>query len=399
MTVVPDVPTRVSEDWRDAEHTPPGYDRWLLGTFLALTAFGLTAITSASAPEAMGAYGSPYAILVRQLVGLGLGAACGLLVLGASWPMMRRNASTAYLVVLLLMVLTASPLGREVNGAQRWLPLGLFNLQATEIAKPVLAMFVADLLSRNIGRIRQMTVPMSAVAAAVPLLVMTLFGAELRNATGIPLVGQSDLGATVVFALVIGASLWVAGLQWRQLGALLAVGGMVGALAIATAPYRLKRILSFLGMGETESGQWQVLQGFVAMSMGGWTGVGVGQGIAQGDGFLPEAHTDMIAAVVAEEMGVFGWVTLVVLQALLVGRGLHVARRASTLYDVVVATGVTAVLGGQAFINLGVVVGWLPSKGLVLPFVSYGASAAVADVIMVALLLRIGTHAEPEESR
>ncbi len=391
---VPDVPTQVSERWDDDGPPTPGWDRPLLVAFLGLVALGLTAILSASAPDAMGSYGTPYGILVRQLVGLGLGLAVSLGILAGSWPRIRRASTGLYVGVLVLMVITASPLGREVNGAQRWLPLGLFNLQVTEIAKPILAMFLGDLLSRNIGRIRQITVPASALFAASPLLLLTVIGAEVQEVTGIPFVGQSDLGAAVVFAALLVSALWVAGLELRILGMLLGVGALLVALAIAAAPYRLDRILSFLGFGDAQGGEWQVLQGFVAMGMGGWTGVGVGRGIAQGDGFLPEAHTDMIAAVIGEEMGVLGWTLLVLLQTLLVARGLHVARRASTLYDAVVATAVSVVLGTQTVINLGVVVGWAPSKGLVLPFISYGASAAVANVVMVAMLLRISTHVD-----
>lgn len=388
----PGAPTQISDPVRTPQAA--GWDRWLLATVVALVVFGLVAVMSASLSESFRLYGSHYGMVARQLVGVAVGLVLSVPILLLPWVKIRRSASGLYILVLILFLLTASPLGKEVNGAQRWLSAGLLNLQASELAKPVLALFLADLLSRNIGRIRQVAVPISVVVVLLPLLVLAVMGSEIRKYTGVPIVGQSDLGVTVEYACIGLAALWVSGLEIRMLVTFFGFGSLLLIASIVQKPYRLMRIQQFIYQEDADLG-FQVEQGFMAMGSGGWTGVGIGQGLSQVPGFTPEAHTDMIAAVIAEEMGVVGWTLLVGLQLSLLIRGLKLAGSASTLYDVVVASAVSVAFGLQTIINLGVVVGVLPSKGLVLPFITYGASAMIANIVMVALLIKIGTHARP----
>jgi cell division protein FtsW len=181
----------------------------------------------------------------------------------------------------------------------------------------------------------------------------------------------------------------VAGLH---LGWVVSGGGVAVVVLMfvaALAPYRLRRIMSFWDPFEDHEGSGhQVIQGWIAMANGGWTGQGIASGVAQ-RGNLPEAHTDFISAVVGEELGVLGWVVLVGLYLVVVWRGFGIASRSPTLFGALVASALTTLLASQAVINLGVVVGWMPAKGLVLPFMSYGSSAVVAHLLCVGLLLRV----------
>jgi len=175
-------------------------------------------------------------------------------------------------------------------------------------------------------------------------------------------------------------------------GAGIAALGLVAVLE----PYHMRRFATFFDpFADTAGSGYQVIQGWIALASGGWSGRGITGGFAQ-SGFLPEAHTDFISAVVGEEFGALGFVALVLSYALLVWRGTVIARRAADFFGMLLAMGITLLMGSQAIINLGVVVGVLPPKGLVLPFLSYGSSAALVHTLCVALLLRISMHRAPE---
>ncbi len=175
-----------------------------------------------------------------------------------------------------------------------------------------------------------------------------------------------------------------------------AVAVVLGAILAVIEPYRVRRLLSFTDPLENADGSgYQVVQGWIAMASGGWTGQGLAGGVAQ-RGNLPEAHTDFIAAVVGEDLGAIGVSVMVAAFVVLVWRGYGIAARATDLYGALVATALSTLLASQALVNLGVLVGWAPPKGLVLPFLSYGASAVVAHLLCVGILLRISIHADPD---
>ncbi len=359
-----------------------GLDPWLLGAAVILAAFGVVMIFSASAPMAERLRQPSTAFAVRQVVGLFLGTAAGAYLLWADWKQVRRLAMPAFILAVITMVAVFSPLGVTVNGATRWIYLGVMNFQPSEFAKLALAMILADQLAQHEGHIQDVirVVLVPAVCFYLPLLVAAIL--------------QKDLGASALLTGVAGVTFFVAGLAWRWVAAMLGVVAMgVGGL-VAVEPYRMKRLVSFLDpfLDPDDTG-FQVIQGWVAMGVGGPDGRGLGEGVAQ-LGFLPEAHTDMISAVIVEELGVVGWLAVIGLLVTILVRGTRIATQARSLHDTLLASCIVAVLGAQAVVNLGVVVGWMPPKGLVLPLLSYGPSAVIVYVMMIALLLRIGVEAE-----
>jgi cell division protein FtsW len=245
-----------------------------------------------------------------------------------------------------------------------------------------LVLALSHYLAINEGRLRDGAVLVSSAFLVVIPVVFVL--------------PQKDFGTTVILFGLSGVLMFVAGLQWRWVvgfGSLMvaALGGL-----IAIEPYRMQRLVSFLDPFEDSSGAgYQVVQGWIALATGGLFGQGFGGGVAQ-RGFLPEAHTDFISAVVGEEFGAIGWAMMVLLLLGIVWRALVIASRARDLFGMLVATGMAALLGAQCIINLGVVGGVMPNKGLVLPFMSYGASAILAHTLVVGILLRISMDAEPE---
>ena len=276
-------------------------------------------------------------------------------------------------------------IGHAAKGAPRWIDIGPFNMQPSELAKPALALAMANYLARNEGHLKDF---MGVVAIPIGLgLSPMLLGIAL----------QSDLGALALIVGIVGVGVFVAGIEWKWLVALGLVIGVLVAGLVLMEPYRMARIVGFLDpLGDAQGDGYQVVQGWVAFAEGGLFGKGLGQGVAQ-QGFLPEAHTDMISAVVAEELGVFGWSLLIVLYAIMLWRGTRIAMNAKGLFEMVLASCLSAVLAAQVVVNLGVVAGLVPPKGLVLPFMSYGASALISHMVMIAILLRVGLETRRTE--
>lgn len=366
-----------------SEDLGAGWDLWLLGAAVALAGFGVVMVLSASGHFALSVYNNAWHFGIRQLVGLGLGAAGAAVVVTVPWVMFRRASPYVWFGTLVAVFLVHLPvIGHAAKGAPRWIDLGPINLQPSEFAKIGLAMVLADVLARNEGHMKDVV---GVVGAPMMLFVFPML-------VGVFL--QSDLGTIALMMGITGVAFFVAGLEWRWVFAAIGLAAVGVTLLIVMEPYRAARVVSFLDPLETPQGDgYQVVQGWVALAVGGITGSGLGQGVAQ-QGFLPEAHTDMISAVITEELGVFGWLLVFCLHGIVLWRGMHIAANARSLFDMILASALSAVLAAQVAINTGVVCGLVPPKGLVLPFLSYGASAAIAHTLIVAILLRIGleTH-------
>jgi cell division protein FtsW len=359
----------------------PAFDFGLLGVALALAGSGLVVILSASSAGADTAYGDGLHFVYRQIMGLSLGGALGALAFVVPYARIRRLAWPLYLATLVLLALVMTPLGHTANGATRWLGFGPIHLQPSELARLAMILVLSDYLANNRGRLADVVgVGLPALGLLLPLVVLVIF--------------QRDFGTTAILLGLAGVLLFVAGLQWRWV--LLGAGSVTSLLAflVLIEPYRVRRLASFLQPFADRTGDgYQVVQGWIALATGGPFGTGVASGIAQ-RGLLPEPHTDFIGAVIGEELGAVGWCAMVLLELLLVWRASTIASRAGDLFGMLVAVGIAAMFGAQAVINLGVVGGLLPAKGLVLPFLSYGASAAVVHAASIGLLLRIGTEAK-----
>ena len=353
-----------------------------------LAALGLLMIASASSLSADATYGNALHFVTRQALGLGAGITGALVIVALPWQWIRRGAWPLYALTIVLLALVMSPIGLEVNGAARWIHLGPINLQPSEFAKPAIVVVLAHYLACNEGRMRDVAgIVVPALLMLAPFLLLILL--------------QKDFGATVILLGLAGTLLFVAGLQWRYVFSFMgmAIAGL--ALMVIVEPYRIRRLTSFMDpFADPDGAGYQVVQGWIALATGGIGGSGLASGVAQ-RGFLPEAHTDFIIAVIGEELGALGWGMTILLLMGLLWRGTMIAQRADSLFGMLVATGITTMFAAQAIINIGVVGGVLPAKGLVLPFLSYGASAAMCHAMCVGVLLRVGmeTGAQLEQER
>jgi cell division protein FtsW len=286
-----------------------------------------------------------------------------------------RNLTPAILGVSLFLLVAVLGVGSSVNGASRWIGSGFLQIQPSELAKVALVLYGADLLARKPKRARSLEgfMPFLLVAGAACLLIML----------------EPDMGTTMVLVFAVGATLVAAGARPRDLG-LIALG--IGALALLMAivePYRMARLTGFLNPGVDATGAgFQAAQAKIALGSGGIFGVGIGNGVAKA-GFLPEAHTDMISAVIGEELGLVGVVGVVGLFAMFGYAGLKVAQRARDGYGKLLVAGLTSLILVQATINLFAVMGLAPLTGVPLPFVSYGNSSLMTSLLAVGLILNV----------
>ncbi len=368
----------------DAPARAGGFDWPLLGFASTLAALGLLMILSASSLDADMTYGNAFHFVTRQVVGLGLGVVASAVVLSVPWAWLRRSVWLAYGASFVSLLLVMSPLGHSAKGAARWIKVGPLNLQPSEFAKVALVLVLAAYLSNNKGRLKDV------VATGTP-------GVGLLMALVIPIIYQKDFGTTVILLGLAGVLFFVAGLQWRYI-----LGGLAGGFALLVGmvllePYRMKRLTSFTDpFADPDGAGYQVVQGWIALASGGMFGTGLATGVAQ-RGFLPEAHTDFISAVIGEELGAVGWSLTVMVIIGMIWRGFRIANQSRDLFGMLVATGITTMLAAQAVINIGVVGGVVPPKGLVLPFLSYGASAALVHTLCVGILLRVSLESGRDE--
>jgi cell division protein FtsW len=352
----------------------------LLAGCLALLGLGLVMIASASTEVAAVNVGSPIYYMLRHLVYLliGLGAAAVVLLIPLeTW---QRFSGMALLAAFAMLVLVLVPgIGREVNGSMRWIGFGAFNVQPSEIAKLLVVVYLAGYLVRRQAEVRE-----SWAGFFKPFVVL------------LPMAGllllEPDFGATVVMMGSAAAMLFLGGVGLLRFGLMvsLAVGAVF--VLVQTQEYRLQRLITFTDPWADQFGSgYQLTQALIAFGRGEWFGVGLGNSI-QKQFYLPEAHTDFVFAVLAEELGMLGALITVGLFAFVCVRALYIglwAEKAKQFFAAYVAYGLAFLWIGQFLINIGVNIGLLPTKGLTLPFLSYGGSSLVICCVSLALLLRI----------
>jgi cell division protein FtsW len=296
-----------------------------------------------------------------------------------------RNLTPAILGVSLFLLVAVLGVGSTVNGASRWIGSGFLQIQPSELAKVALVLYGADLLARKPKRARSIEgfMPFLVVTGAACLLIML----------------EPDMGTTMVIAFAVGATLIAAGARPRDLG-LIALGiGAVALLMTIVEPYRMARLTGFLNPGSDAAGAgFQAAQAKIALGSGGIFGVGIGNGVQKAF-YLPEAHTDMISAVIGEELGLIGIVGVVGLFAMLGYAGLKVAQKAKDTYGRLLVAGLTSLILVQATINLFAVMGLAPLTGVPLPFVSYGNSSLIATLFAVGLILNVARGGTAKAAR
>ncbi|MFW9606707.1 MAG: putative lipid II flippase FtsW [Pseudomonas sp.] len=352
----------------------------LLAGCLALLGLGFVMVTSASSEVAAGQQGNALYYMIRQLAYLLIGFFCALPILFIPLENWRKHSGRLFIVAVVLLVLVLVPgIGREVNGARRWIGLGFFNIQPSEVAKMFVVIYLASYLSRHQVKIKTtwagVLIPLMAIGCVAPLLL-----------------AEPDFGATVVMAGAGVAMLFLSGVNlWRFLP-LMAGVVVLGIFVMTMESYRLKRLTNFIDPWADQYGAgYQLSQALIAFGRGEWFGVGLGNSV-QKQFYLPEAHTDFVFSILAEELGMFGALCTVALFVMVTLRGLIIglrAEREKLFFSAYVAYGLSILWIGQFIINIGVNIGLLPTKGLTLPFLSYGGSSLIICCVSLALLLRI----------
>ena len=359
------------------------YDRSLVWVVLLLAALGLVMLYSASiaTAEASRYTGqNPAYFLLRQAVFLAASALAGALVFLVPARGWQKAAPWLFLCGLVLLVLVLVPgLGREVNGARRWLDLRVVSLQPSELIKLAVVLYAADYTVRKhavLKNFKKGLLPMLAVMLLVSWLLLR----------------EPDFGALVVIAVSTFGVLFLGGMNGLHFAALLLMLGVGSAGLVLSSPYRMQRILGFMDpWADPYGGGYQLTHALIAFGRGEWFGVGLGASVEKLF-YLPEAHTDFLLAVIAEELGLVGVAVVIGLFLWLVLRAFAIGRHAALRerhFSALVAQGIGIWIGFQALINMGVNMGLLPTKGLTLPLMSFGGSGLLVNFAALAILLRI----------
>ena len=359
---------------------PSPLDWPLLYAFVALALFGLIMIGSSSMPYATRHYGEPLYFVVRQSIFLGVSVVFAFAAFSIPTRQLERWGPLLLICSLILLSLVLVPgIGKLVNGSRRWLALGPINVQVSEMVKLFIVIYLAGYLVRRGELVK------STWKGFFNPLVLVLVADLL-------LLAEPDFGATVVITVTAVVMLFIAGVRLQQFAVLIGLLGVLGSLVIVTSPYRLQRLASFLKPFDDPFGAgFQLTQSLIAIGSGSWSGVGIGSSV-QKLFYLPEAHTDFVFAIMAEELGFIGVTAVLGLFAFIVWRCFLISKTAysqGNYFSAYTALGIAVWIGLQSYINIGVNMGVLPTKGITLPLLSYGGSSAVIIVVSFAIILRI----------
>jgi cell division protein FtsW len=354
-------------------------DKVLFLATLLLVGSSVVMVYSASAVLALNKYNSPYFFLIRQ----GMWAALGLAVMTIAMRFDYRNYREPSFIWLSLGIvvagLTAVLFAAPINGSRRWFGVGGFGVQPSELAKLSAVFFIAALLERRMDRIDDLPYALVPVGMVVGGLV------------GLILL-EPDLGTALTLIIIAASMVFVAGLNYRYVAGVILGGLPIVYFILMSAPYRRRRLMAFWDPESAPLGDgFQVIQSLIAVGAGGWFGRGLMGGV-QKLFYLPEPHTDFIYAVIGEELGLIG--TTVVLACFLViaWRGFKIATEAPDRFGAFLAVGLTTMIAVQAFVNISVVLGLVPTKGIPLPFVSAGGSSLLISLLGMGILMNVSQH-------
>jgi cell division protein FtsW len=358
-------------------------DWMLLLLVLTLVSFGLVMISSASVGISDRLSGEPTHYFVRQLIYVAVGLGLALVAWTIPTRVISQLGPLLLLVAALMLALVFIPgIGKTVNGSTRWIALGPVNLQVSEVAKLAFIIYLAEYLVRRGEQVRE-----HIQSFLKPMLLVAGFS--------ILLLLEPDFGATVVLATTALGMFFIYGVRLWIFAGMVAIAASGLALLAISSPYRMERLTAFLNpWADPFNSGFQLTQALIAFGRGEWFGVGLG-GSVQKLFYLPEAHTDFVYSVVAEELGMLGAAVVVVLFVLLIGRIFRIgqqAERSGMIFGAYLSYGVAIWIALQAFINMGVNMGLLPTKGLTLPLMSYGGSSVVVMLIALALVLRVASE-------
>ncbi len=358
-------------------------DKVLFIATVLLVGLSIVMVYSASAVVAFERTGRPYLFLIKQGMLAALGMAVLALVMRIDYRIYREPPfiwSCLTLVVLALIAVLFMP---PHNNARRWFGVGGFGVQPSELAKLSAIFFIAALLERRMHRINDIGYALAPIA----IVVGCLFGLIML---------EPDFGTSMSLLMVASAMVFAAGLNCRYiLGAVLAALPVITVLVVGSG-YRRRRLLTFLNPWQDPLGDgFQIIQSLIAVGTGGVWGRGLMNGV-QKLFYLPEPHTDFIYSVISEELGLAGATAVVICFCVITWRGLRVALRAPDTFGAFLALGLTTMVAVQAFVNISVVLGLMPTKGIPLPFVSAGGSSLLINLLAMGILLNVSQHASPE---
>lgn len=359
-------------------NNPALADKALIIVFISLLLIGLIMVTSASLSRAETFHHMSFYFTFRQSIYIGGGIIVAMIAIVTPQKYIERCNIYALFIALGLLFIVLL-VGKEVKGSIRWLPLGIINLQPSEVAKLFLVIYVASYLKRRQDEVRK-----SWWGFIKPLII-------LLAAIGL-LLAEPDFGAAVVLIVTVMGMIFLAGTGLRQYCVLLLITLLGIALIAISEPYRIRRLTSYMNPWAYQFGSgYQLTQALIAFGRGGWAGVGLGDSI-QKLFYLPEAHTDFIFSILAEEFGFIGCTIVLLMLMYIAFKALHIGRMAESrgvYFSAYLAYGIGLLLMTQVCINIGVNTGLLPTKGLALPFISYGGSNLLVSCFSVGLLLRI----------
>ena len=366
------------------EQPKQNWDYILLLVSVSLVGLGLVMVLSASSALAQQRYQDPYYFFRPQLLYAMLGVAVMLVTKNIPYQWYCRSAYLFLFTTLILLVLVFVPgIGYKAGGANRWVRLVAFSFQPSELAKLSLVIYLSYSLAAKHDRIKTL-----AYGLVPHLMVLAVL-------VGLVII-EPDLGSAATMVLIAFIMFFVAGVPISYLGALVVAAVPLLYVAIVHSPYRLKRITAFISPWDDPLGTgYHIIHSFMAFASGGLTGLGPGAG-QQKLFFLPEPHTDFIFSVVGEELGFVGVAVIALLFLVLVGRGISVALNAYEIQGTYLSLGMTLIIGLQAFMNMAVVVGLLPTKGLILPFFSYGGSAMLVNFACLGIIMSVATQGRGE---
>ena len=359
-------------------------DKLLFTATLLLVCISVVMVYSASAVMAVEAKQAPYYYLLKQAAWALLGLCFVPIVMRIDYRAYRQPMVIWTMLGVVSLALVAVLFGRPVNGARRWLGVGPLGVQPSELAKIAIVFCTAALLERRMERIDEVGYSLVPIGLAVGLIVALILA-------------EPDLGTAVTVLMIAAAMVFAAGLNYGYILGLLLTSLPVGYVLIATSEYRMKRVHAFLDPYSDALGDgYQMIQSMIAVGTGGLTGRGLMNGL-QKLFYLPEPHNDFIYGVIGEELGLIGSTVVVICFCIITWRGLRTAMRAPDRFGTFVAIGLTTMIGFQAFFNISVVLGLLPTKGIPLPFVSAGGSSLLINMIGMAVLLNVSQHATPAQ--
>ncbi len=356
------------------------FDYVLLGVVLALVSFGIVFVYSTTAILAGDRFGDPYYFLKKQLITAAIGFALMVLMMFFRYEALKRLAYPLLAISLLLLIAVLIPgIGHRAGGSVRWLRFFSFSIQPSEFAKLGLIIFLAYFLTKKEEKIRSFSF------GFLPTIVLSGLVIAL-------VIKEPDFGAAFFLTAMVFLLLFVSGARVIYMAGCFLLALPVAYFLLTQVAYRYRRLMSFVRPWDDPTGtSFQIVQSFLSFGSGGLFGMGLGEG-RQKLFFLPAPHTDFIFSIIGEELGLFGALVIVLLFFVLVLRGIQVALSFEDRFGAYLALGITLMIGLQAVINMGVVLGLLPTKGLTLPFVSYGGTSLVTNLVGAGILLNLSTQ-------